>query len=229
MNTVQSERPLSYLFSVICSVQSPGTCYKYQRVSSLLYVSSASCWEHNDTWGVRHNIHVRWESVVNFMKQDKIKIKYREGPPKKNGFTVGGWGSKARSLKSTTTATMVGGPKEFGGTKGMLLYLLAPPKSLFCPSNSIIPEAVFIIMSKLPPKVASHVQGKVRQASWPFVDCHETLNKALNDEEIVYFGTILMIKTCFGTKLMIKTWFTHFLSLVQFVAIYALLGGPIRP
>jgi len=38
-----------------------------------------------------------------------------------------------------------------------------------------------------------------------------------------------MIKTCFGTKLMIKTWFTHFLSLVQFVAIYALLGGPIRP
>ena len=35
--------------------------------------------------------------------------------------------------------------------------------------------------------------------------CHETLNKALNDEEIVYFGTILMIKTCFGTKLMIKT------------------------
>ena len=28
---------------------------------------------------------------------------------------------------------------------------------------------------------------------------------ALNDEEIVYFGTILMIKTCFGTKLMIKT------------------------
>ena len=38
-----------------------------------------------------------------------------------------------------------------------------------------------------------------------------------------------MIKTCFGTKLMIKTWFNHFLSLVQFVAIHALLGGPIRP
>ena len=29
------------------------------------------------------------------------------------------------------------------------------------------------------------------------------LNKALNDEEIVYFGTILMIKTCFGAKLVI--------------------------
>ena len=118
------------------------------------------------------------------------------------------------------------------GTKGMLLYLLVPPKSLFCPSNSIIPEAVFIIMSKLSPKVASHVQGKVRQASWTVVyvyHCHETLNKALNDEEIVYFGTILMIKTCFGTKLMIKTWFTHFLLLIQFVAIHALLGGPIRP
>ena len=68
------------------------------------------------------------------------------------------------------------------------------------------------------------------EARWPFVYiCHKTVNKALNDEEIVYFGTILMIKTCFGTKLMIKTWFTHFLSLVQFVAIYALLGGPIRP
>ena len=54
------------------------------------------------------------------------------------------------------------------------------------------------------------------EASWPCVYiCHKT----------VYFGTILMIKTCFGTKLMIKTWSTHFLSLVQFVAIYALWGG----
>ena len=33
----------------------------------------------------------------------------------------GTWLKNSRSLKSTTTATMVGGPKEFGGTKGMLL------------------------------------------------------------------------------------------------------------
>ena len=44
----------------------------------------------------------------------------------------------------------LGGPKPLSlWSKGMLLYLLVPPKSLFCPSNSIIPEAVFIIMSKL--------------------------------------------------------------------------------
>ena len=48
--------------------------------------------------------------------------------------------SGPRSLKSTTTATMVGGPKEFGGTKGMLLYLLVPPNHCSVPvknSNSI--------------------------------------------------------------------------------------------
>ena len=33
------------------------------------------------------------------------------------GILIGGL-IKPRSLKSTTTATMVGGPKEFGGTKG---------------------------------------------------------------------------------------------------------------
>ena len=52
------------------------------------------------------------------------------------------WGClHPRSLKSTTTATMVGGPKEFGGTKGMftvlfeniLETLLVLPQSLFCP------------------------------------------------------------------------------------------------
>ena len=32
-----------------------------------------------------------------------------------------------------------------------------------------------------------------------------TILDFLNDEEIVTFDTILMIKTCFGTKLMIKT------------------------
>ena len=41
---------------------------------------------------------------------------------------------------------------------------------------------------------------------------------ALNDEEIVYFGKILL-----------KHVLEQNLSLVQFVAIYALLGGPIRP
>ena len=47
--------------------------------------------------------------------------------------------------------------------------------------------------------------AEVERSSLSLSLCHETLNKALNDEEIVYFGTILMIKTCFGTKLMIKT------------------------
>ena len=44
-----------------------------------------------------------------------------------------------RSLKSGTTATMVGGPKEFGGTKGMFTVFFFEniwedlPQSLFCP------------------------------------------------------------------------------------------------
>ena len=183
----------------------------------------------------------------------------------------------------------LGGPKPLSlWSKGVLLYLLVPPKSLFCPSNSIIcrppkiivlspqipflvapkiiltpqipflvlilgfggTEAVFIIIS-LEEVVISKAMlyRKLWTQKWTAPQscqscsrrseaskltlciciCHETVNKSLNDEEIVYFGTILMIKTCFGTKLMIKTWLTHFLSLVQFVAIYALLGGPIRP
>ena len=40
-------------------------------------------------------------------------------------------------------------------------------------------------------------------------------NKTLNRGEIVYFGT----------KLLIKTHNAQFLSMVQFVAIYALFGG----
>ena len=63
---------------------------------------------------------------------------------------------QARSLKSTPTPPMGGGPKEFGGTKAFkplvqrdVIVSFGPAKSLFCPSNSIIPEAVFIIMSKL--------------------------------------------------------------------------------
>jgi hypothetical protein len=56
-----------------------------------------------------------------------------------------------------------------------------------------------------PKKVASHVERKVRQADPLLCICHKTVNKSLNDEEIVYFGTIVEIKTCFGTKLMIKT------------------------
>ena len=56
--------------------------------------------------------------------------------------------SNAQSLKSATTATMVGGPKEFGGTKAFKPMVHRD-----------------VIVSVGPPKVASHVQGKVRQAS----------------------------------------------------------------
>ena len=59
-----------------------------------------------------------------------------------------------RSLKSTTTATMVGGPQEFGGTKGMLLYLLVPPRSLFCPSNSVYSPPQTIVLS---PQIPNHL------------------------------------------------------------------------
>ena len=116
---------------------------------------------------------------------------------------------RARSLKSKTAATMVGGPKEFGGTKAF---------------KPLVQR--YVIVSFGPPKsIVLSLKFHVRQASWLYVyHCHETLNKALNDEEIVYFGTILMIKTCFGAKLVIKTWFTQFLSLVQFVEISALFG-----
>ena len=55
--------------------------------------------------------------------------------------------SQPRSLKSATTATMVVGPKEFGGTKGMLLYLLVPPKSLICPSNCVYGRPKLIVSS----------------------------------------------------------------------------------
>ena len=84
--------------------------------------------------------------------------------------------SLSRSLKSSTTATMVGGPKEFGGTKGMftvffeniLETLLVLPQSLFCPlkfslwssqnhcsvpSNSVYSHPKIIVLS--PPNYKS--------------------------------------------------------------------------
>ena len=70
----------------------------------------------------------------------------------------------ARSLKSTTTATMVGGPKEFGGTKGMLLYLLVPPKSLFCPSNSVYSPPQTIVLS---PQIPNHLSSPQNNCSVP--------------------------------------------------------------
>ena len=65
---------------------------------------------------------------------------------------------KDRSLKSKTAATMVGGPKEFGGTKAFkplvqryVIVSFGPPKSivLSLKFHHSSPEAVFIIMSKL--------------------------------------------------------------------------------
>ena len=78
---------------------------------------------------------------------------------------------------------MVGGPKEFGGTKAFKPLVQRYVIVSFGPPKSIVLSLKFLYV----------------------YHCHETLNKALNDEEIVYFGTILMIKTCFGAKLVIKT------------------------
>ena len=88
----------------------------------------------------------------------------------------GGWDIKPRSLKSTTTATMVGGPNEFGGTKGMFtvffwVYLgdsfgpprifipspqiqfMVPQKSLFCPLLITIhcsPTKIIVMSPQIP-------------------------------------------------------------------------------
>ena len=148
---------------------------------------------------------------------------------------------------------MVGGPKgcycifwspQYHCSVPQIPFIV-PRKQLFCPLKFQIicrPPKIIVLSPQIPFLVALKIIlspqkwtapqsyqscSEKSEARWPFVYiCHKTVNKALNDEEIVYFGTILMIKTCFGTKLMIKPWFTHFLSLVQFVAIYVLLGGP---
>ena len=148
---------------------------------------------------------------------------------------------------------MVGGPKEFGGTKAFkplvqrdVIVSFGPPEIIvlslkFHHSRSsahyhfdIIIIQYFRLLkwweSNAAMRLCSYIGTVLQRRPWAFklfayvYHCHETLYKALNDEEIVYFGTILMIKTCFGTKLMIKTWFNHFLSLVQFVAIYKFWG-----
>ena len=111
-------------------------------------------------------------------------------------------------------------------------HLSSPQNNCSVPSNSVSSRSQnHSVPSKVncPPKLPVIFREKWGRLTLCICICHKTVNKALNDEEIVYFGTILMIKTCFGTKLMIKMWFTHFLSLVEFVAIYALLEGPIRP
>jgi len=59
---------------------------------------------------------------------------------------------------------MGGGPKEFGGTKGMLLYLLVPPKSLFCSSNSIYSPPQTIVLS---PQIPNHLLSPQNNCSVP--------------------------------------------------------------
>ena len=64
-----------------------------------------------------------------------------------------------RSLKSTTTPTMVGGPKEFGGTKGMFTVFLRIFWRLFwsshnlcsVPSNSVYGPPKIIVLSPQSP------------------------------------------------------------------------------
>merc|ERR1719500_103590 len=71
---------------------------------------------------------------------------------------------RPRSLKSGPTAPMGGGPREFGGTKGMLLYLLVPPKSLFCPSNSVYSPPQTIVLS---PQIPNHLSFPQNNCSVP--------------------------------------------------------------
>ena len=54
----------------------------------------------------------------------------------------------------------LGGPKPLSlWSKGVLLYLLVPPKSLFCPSNSIIcrPPKIIVLSPQIPFLVAPKI------------------------------------------------------------------------
>ena len=120
---------------------------------------------------------------------------------------------------------MVGGPKEFGGTKAFkplvqrdVIVSFGPPEIIvlslkFHHSRSsahyhfdIIIIQYFRLLkwweSNAAMRLCSYIGTVLQRRPWAFklfayvYHCHETLYKALNDEEIVYFGTILMIKTC---------------------------------
>ena len=50
------------------------------------------------------------------------------------------------------------------GTKGMLLYLLVPPRSLFCPSNSVYSPPQTIVLS---PQIPNHLSSPQNNCSVP--------------------------------------------------------------
>ena len=101
------------------------------------------------------------------MKKDNINqnifysyklSKGRVQKPQARKLSVGG--VPPRSLKSGTTATMVGGPKEFGGTKGMFtVFFLRIFGRLFwsshnlcsVPSNSVYgPPKIIVLSPQIP-------------------------------------------------------------------------------